>query len=151
MIPDTLHLDQLCNPCVRVVPKKDWSTIIAIWIPLLHHDYNNQLEQSKKIRIIDPIADQFGTVECYVLADNENYIPYLTTLFNPRLTCDQVIEQIIQAYNQPLSTQTILLEEKTIRTIITGKTNSGMLICLTVDNTNCIIDAYPLFAKAYRD
>ena len=143
-------LDPLFNPFIRVIPEKDWSKIKAIWIPFLHHDYNNQLEKSEKITLLKPTIDKFGTVQGYLLASNENYIPYLTTFFNPVWTQDRVIEKILQAHANILETEltvTNQTNDKIIRKTVIGIARSGMLISITTNNENKIIDAFPLFHK----
>lgn len=142
------NLDALFNPFIRVVPEKDWSQIKAIWIPFLHHDYNNQLEKSEKIKILEPVRDKFGTVKGYLTAPNENYIPYLTTFFNPTLTQDQVIEKILQAEQNILEIESIVTDTKTekiIKKTFIGIAKSSMFISLTTDQDNKIINAFPIF------
>ncbi len=144
------NLDALFNPFIRVVPEKDWSKIKAIWIPFLHHDANNQLIKSEKITILQPMADKFGTIQGYLTAPNENYIPYVTTFFNPAWTQDQVIDRIIQAHNNILATEQIVTDttgEKIIRKTVIGVAKSGMMISITTNQDNKIIDAFPIFHR----
>ena len=141
-------LDALFNPFIRVVPEKDWSKIKAIWIPFLHHDANNQLQKSEKITIINPSTDKFGTIQGYLTAPNENYIPYLTTFFSPTLTQDQVIEKIAQAHENILETEQIVTDssgEQIIRKTVIGVAKSGMMISIVTNQDNTIIDAFPIF------
>jgi hypothetical protein len=143
-------LDALFNPFVRVVPEKDWSKIKAIWIPFLHHDANNHLVKSEKITISQPATDKFGTIQGYLTAPNENYIPYVTTFFNPAWTQDQVIEKILQAEKNILETEHIVTNatgEKIMRKTIIGVAKSGMMISIVTNEDNKIIDAFPLFHK----
>ena len=143
-------LEPLFNPFIRVIPEKDWSKIKAIWIPFLHHDYNNQLEKSEKITLLEPTVDKFGTVQGYLLASNENYIPYLTTFFSPSWTQNKVVEKILQAHKNILETELVVsnpANEKIIRKTVTGIAKSGMLISITTNNDDKIIDAFPIFHK----
>ena len=143
-------LESLFNPFIRVVPEKDWSKIKAIWIPFLHHDTSRQLEKSEKITILEPTIDKFGTIQGYLLALNENYIPYLTTFFNPDFTQDEVIEKILQADQNILETESVVTDatgEKTIRKTMIGITKSGMLISIVKNQDDKIIDAFPIFHK----
>jgi len=148
------NLDALFNPFIRVVPEDDWSKIKAIWIPFLHHDYKNQLEKSEKITILQPSVDKFGTIQGYLTAPNEDYIPYKTTFFNPTWTQDLIIEKIMQAYENILETQCIIFDtnhEKIIRKTIIGVTKSGMLIAITLNHAEQIIDAFPIFESKISD
>ena len=153
-------LEFLFNPFIRVVPETDWSKIKAIWIPFLHHDYKNQLEKSEKLTLLQKNVDKFGTMQGYLTAPNENYIPYLTTFFNPALTQDQVIEKILQANGNILETQCVVVDEsqtldnatsavlkttKIIRTTLVGVSKSGMMITLIKNSDDKIIDAFPIF------
>lgn len=141
-------LDTLFNPFIRVVPEKDWSKIKAIWIPFLHHDANNQLQKSERITILQPATDKFGSVQGYLTAPNENYIPYLTTFFNPALTQDQVIEKIAQAHANILETEQIVTDatgEQIVRKVVIGVAKSGMMISIVTNQDNKIIDAFPIF------
>ncbi|MBV8661378.1 MAG: hypothetical protein JO129_04505 [Candidatus Dependentiae bacterium] len=143
-------IESLFNPFIRVVPEKDWSKIKAIWIPFLHHDAAQLLEKSEKITILEPAIDKFGTIQGYLLAANENYIPYLTTFFNPALSQDQVIEIILQANKNILETESVVTDasgEKIIRKTMIGITESGMLISLVKNQDDKIIDAFPIFQK----
>ncbi|MBP6870027.1 hypothetical protein KBC04_04040 [Candidatus Babeliales bacterium] len=142
------NLEALFNPFIRVVPEKDWSEIKAIWIPFLHHDYKNELQKSEKIMILQPSVDKFGSIQGYLLARNENYIPYLTTFFSPQLTQFEVIELILQAQQTILETQLIVSnveDQAVIRKSVIGAAKSGMLITITTDKHDKIIDAFPLF------
>ncbi len=141
-------LENLFNPLIRVVPEKDWSKIKAIWIPLLHHDYNNRLEKSGAIIITQKSIDKFGTVQAYVSASNENYIPYLTTFFNPNFTQEEVLEKIVQAQANILITENIVTDstgELIIRKTKIGVAKSGMMITIVFDQAEKIIDAFPIF------
>lgn len=141
-------LDALFNPFIRVVPENDWSKIKAIWIPFLHHDANNQLQKSEKITILQQATDKFGTIQGYLTAPNENYIPYLTTFFNPALTQDQVIEKILQAHKNILETENIVTDatgDRIIRKTVIGVAKSGMMISIVTNQDNKIIDAFPFF------
>lgn len=142
------NLDALFNPMIRVVPEKDWSKIKAIWIPFLHHDAHNLLEKSEKITILQPETDKFGTVQGYLTAPNENYIPYITTFFNPAWTHEQVLERIIQAHNNILAVEHTVTNnsgEKIIRQTTIGVAKSGMMIAITTNEDYQIIDAAPIF------
>ncbi len=142
------NLENLFNPLIRVVPEKDWSEIKAIWIPLLHHDYQRTLEKSGKIIISQKTIDKFGTVQGYLTAPNENYIPYLTTFFSPILTQDQVLDKIRQADKTILATQQIVIhptDKQTIRKTMIGVSKSGMMITIITNEENKIIDAFPIF------
>lgn len=144
-----LKLDGLFHPITRVIPTDDWSKIKALWIPLLHHDYLNQLERSENITILEPSTDKFGTVQGYLTAPHENYIPYLTTFFNSKWTKNFVIEQIVQAYNNIIeSVHTIVDDHDTIiKKIVIGKTNQKMMIKMILDENDNVVDASPLFCK----
>lgn len=142
------NLDALFTPYIRVVPEKDWSAIKAIWIPFLHHDYKNELQKSEQITILEPKIDKFKTTQGYLVARNENYIPYLTTFFNTEFTQDQVIELILQAQQTVLETEFIVIDpdhHTLIRKSIIGCAKSGMLIKIITDQHDKIIDAFPLF------
>ena len=141
-------LEPLFNPFIRVVPEKDWSSIKAIWIPFLHHDEKNKLVKSEAIQILQPSVDSFGTIQGYLTAPNENYIPYLTTFFNPALTQDQVIDKILQADQNILETQSIITDaanERIIRKTVIGMTKLGMMIAIVKNENDKIIDAFPVF------
>lgn len=141
-------LEPLFNPFIRVVPEKDWSKIKAIWIPFLHHDHHKQLEKTNKITILEPTIDKFGTVQGFLTASNENYIPYLTTFFNPVLTINEVIEKILQAEKNIIETECCVTEETEqllIRKTVIGVAKSGMLISITKNKDDIIIDAFPIF------
>ncbi len=143
-------LEALFNPFIRVVPERDWSKIKAIWIPFLHHDYKHHLEKSDQIKIVHKEIDKFGTIQGYLLAENENYIPYLTTFFNPIFTQDQVIAKILQADQNILETEQILIDQTSqavIRKTIFGVAKSGMLISIIKNQDDKIIDAFPIFHK----
>ena len=144
-------IDGLFNPIIKVIPDHDWSKIKAIWIPLLHHDYNNQLARSERITILQTQTDKFGTIQGFLTAPNENYIPYLTTFFNPTWTQSLVTEQILQAYNNIIETIQVVVDDhdhkNIIRKTVLGLTTSGMLIQITIDSKNQIIDAFPIFYK----
>ena len=144
-----LKLDGLFHPIIRVIPTDDWSKIKAIWIPLLHHDHLNQLERSENITILEPHTDKFGTVQGYLTAPHENYIPYLTTFFNPTWTKDFVINQIVQAHNNIIeSVHTIIDDNDTvIKKIVIGKTEKEMRIKMIFNQNNHVIDASPIFDK----
>lgn len=141
-------LEHIFNPFIRLVPETDWSKIKAIWIPFFHHDYKNKLEQSEKIKILQQKKDKFGTIQGYLTAPNENYIPYLTTFFNPELHQDQVIQKILQANKNILEIQSIVKSSKDttfLRRTSTGVAKSGMLISIITNENNKIIDAFPIF------
>ena len=141
-------LEALFNPFIRVVPEKDWSKIKAIWIPFLHHDTNNLLAKSEKITLLQPETDKFGSVQGYLTAPNENYIPYITTFFNPAWTHEQVLERILQAHSNVLAiehTVTDATGEKIIRKTVIGVAKSGMMISITTNEQHKIIDAFPIF------
>ena len=141
-------LEYLFNPLIRVVPEKDWSKIKAIWIPLLHHDYKNTLEKSGEIIILQKTIDRFGTEQGYLTASNENYIPYLTTFFNPLFTQDEVLEKIVQAHDNILTIQSIITDatgEHIIRKTIIGVAKSGMMMTIVTNQDDKIIDAFPIF------
>ncbi|MDP3788119.1 MAG: hypothetical protein Q8Q60_02230 [Candidatus Chromulinivorax sp.] len=143
-------LDALFNPFIRVIPEKDWSKIKAIWIPFLHHDANNHLVKSEKITILQAETDKFGTIQGYLTAPNENYIPYITTFFNPAWTHNQVIEKIVQAHNNILAIEQAVTDatgKKIIRKTAIGVAKSGMMISITTNENNKIIDAFPIFTK----
>ena len=144
-------IDGLFTPIIRVIPAHDWSKIKAIWIPLLHHDYDNQLARSERITILQAKTDRFGTVQGYLTAPNENYIPYFTTFFNPAWTASFVSEQILQAFNNIIESIHTLTDddnhELIIRKTVLGKTKLGMLIKITLNDKNQIIDAAPIFYK----
>ena len=144
-----LFVEGLFNPTVRVIPADDWSKIRAIWIPLLHHDYQNQLQRSERIKILEKKTDKFGTIQGYLTAPNENYIPYLTTFFNPTWSATLIEEYILQAFhNQVELTQSVIdSDQKTIKKIIVGKTKINMLITIHLNQQGNIIDAAPLFSK----
>lgn len=151
--PDFHHatqqiLETLFIPYIRVVPEKDWSAIKAIWIPFLHHDYKNQLQKSEKITILQSSIDKFKTVQGYLLARNENYIPYLTTFFNSELTQGEVIKLILEAQQTVLETELMVTssdDHNLIRKSVIGAAKSGMLIKIVTDHNDKIIDAFPLF------
>ena len=141
-------LEHLFNPLIRVIPEKDWSQIKAIWIPLLHHDYKNTLEKSGEIFILQKAIDRFGTEQGYLTASNENYIPYLTTFFNPLFTQDQVLEKIVQAHQNILTTQSIITDatgERIIRKTMIGVDKSGIMMTIVTNQDDKIIDAFPIF------
>lgn len=143
-------LEHLFTPFIRVIPEQDWSKIKAIWIPFLHHDYKNKLEKSDTIKIINKSVDRFGTVQGYLFASNENYIPYLTTFFNPELTRDAVIEKIMQAHCNILTIEQTIIDpvtQKSIQSSAIGVAKSGMLLSLIINKDNTIIDAFPIFHK----
>ena len=144
-------IDGLFNPIIRVIPAHDWSKIKAIWIPLLHHDYDNQLARSERITILRSRIDKFGTMQGYLTAPNENYIPYLTTFFNPTWTQDFVIEQILQAHSNVIESIATLVDdddnERIVRQLFLGKTKLGMFIKITLNDKKNIIDASPIFCK----
>lgn len=142
-------LEGLFNPIIKVIPTDDWSKVKAIWIPLLHHDYLNQLERSKKITILDKKIDTFGTIEGFLTAPHENYIPYLTTFFNPMWTKEFVLEQIVQASNNIITSISTVIDdhEVIIKKTVVGITKQGMQIEITFDIDNAIIDAYPFLKK----
>jgi hypothetical protein len=144
-----LKLNGIFNPIVKVIPTDDWSKIKAIWIPLLHHDYLNQLERSENITILEPRSDKFGTVQGYLTAPHENYIPYLTTFFNPTWTKDFIIEQIVQAHDNIIESIHTIIDDNDIiiKRIVIGKTNQKMTIKMILDQNNHVIDASPLFYK----
>jgi len=145
----SFRLDGLFNPVIRVIPTDDWSKIKAIWIPLLHHDYLNQLERSENITILEPRIDKFGTVQGFLTAPHENYIPYLTTFFNPTWTKDFIIEQIVQAHDNIIESVHAIIDENDIiiKRIVIGKTNQKMTITMILDQNNHVIDASPIFYK----
>ncbi len=141
-------LEHLFNPLIRVVPEKDWSQIKAIWIPLFHHDYKNALEKSGEIIFLQKTIDRFATEKGYLTASNENYIPYLTTFFNPKLTQDLVLEKIAEAHKNILimqSTITDSTDERIIRKTMIGADTSGMMITIVTNQDDKIIDAFPIF------
>ena len=141
-------LENLFNSLIRVVPEKDWSKIKAIWIPLLHHDYKNSLEKSGAIIIAQKSIDKFGSVQGYLSASNENYIPYVTTFFNPDFTQDQVLEKIVQARANVLVTESIVTDatgERIVRKTMIGVAKSGMMITIITNQDDKIIDAFPIF------
>jgi hypothetical protein len=141
-------LENLFNPLIRVIPEKDWSKIKAIWIPLLHHDHNNRLEKAGTIIISQKSIDKFGTVQGYLSASNENYIPYVTTFFNPNFTQEQVLEKIVQAQANILITENIITDatgEGIIRKTMIGVAKSGMMITIITNQDSKIIDAFPIF------
>ncbi len=146
-----MFIDGLFTPIIRVIPAHDWSKIKAIWIPLLHHDYDNQLARSERITILHQKTDKFGTIQGYLTAPNENYIPYFTTFFNPAWTTSFVIEQISQAYHNIIECVQMLTDddnhELIIRKTVLGKTKLGMLIKIVLNKKNHIIDASPIFDK----
>ena len=144
-----LLIESMFNPIVRVIPADDWSKIRAIWIPLLHHDYRNQLQRSEKIKILEQKTDKFGTIQGYLTAPNENYIPYLTTFFNPTWSTTLIEEYILQAFhNQVELIQSVIDEDGIIiKKIIIGKTKINMLITIHLNQQGNIIDAAPLFSK----
>ena len=144
-----LKLNGLFHPIIKVIPTDDWSKIKAIWIPLLHHDYLNQLERSETITILQPTSDKFGTVQGYLTAPNENYIPYLTTFFNPTWTKNFIIEQLVQACDNIIETTHTVIDEtgKIIKKTVFGKTCQGMIITMILDKNSHIIDASPIFCK----
>ena len=147
-------LENLFNPLIRVVPEKDWSKIKAIWIPLLHHDYNNRLEKSGAIIITQKSIDKFGTVQGYLTASNENYIPYLTTFFNPNFTQEEVLEKIVQAQANILITENIVTDatgSDIIRKTMIGVIKSGMMITIITNQDDKIIDAFPIFNTQNKD
>ena len=142
------NLEPLFNPFIRVVPENDWSGIKAIWIPFLHHDEKNKLVKSEAIQILQTSVDSFGTIQGYLTAPNENYIPYLTTFFSPALTQDQVIEKILQADKNIIETQSIVIDpisECIIRKTLIGVTKLGMMVAIVKNQDNIIIDAFPVF------
>lgn len=143
------NLAGLFNPIIKVIPTDDWSKIKAIWIPLLHHDYLNQLQRSENITILDKKTDKFGTIQGFLTAPHENYIPYLTTFFNPTWTKEFVLEQIVQASNNTIASISTLIDdhETIIKKTVLGITNQGMHIQMIFNIDNTIIDAYPLFEK----
>lgn len=142
-------LEGLFNPIIKVIPTDDWSKIKAIWIPLLHHDYRNQLERSENITILDKKIDKFGTIQGFLTAPHENYIPYLTTFFNPTWTKDFVLEQIVQASNNVIASISTIINDHDaiIQKTVMGITDQGMHIQMIFDTNNNIIDAYPIFKK----
>ena len=146
-----MMIDGLFTTIIRVIPAHDWSKIKAIWSPSLHHDYDNQLARSERITILQARTDRFGTIQGYLTAPNENYIPYFTTFFNPAWTQSFVIEQISQAYHNMIESIHTLADndnnERIIRKINLGKTKLGMLITITLNEKNNIIDASPIFYK----
>jgi len=143
-----VKLEALFSPSVRVIPEHDWSKIKAIWIPFLHHDYKNQLQRLENIILLESNTDKFGTIQGYLTAPNESYIPYLTTFFNSTWTREEVVKQIMQAMHHVVECRQTLIDpinSKPIRTIIIGKTEKGMLVQITIDKTNMVIDAFPIF------
>lgn len=143
-------LEHLFTPYIRVIPDNNWSKIKAIWIPLLHHDYQQKSEKSHAIIITKQKTDQFGTVQGYLTAPNENYIPYQTTFFNPALTDDQIIDLIQQADNNIVQTVQVFghtTPSTIVRTIKIGFTNTGMQICINYDHNDKIVDAFPIFGS----
>lgn len=142
-------LDHLFTPYIRVIPQDDWSSIQAMWIPLLHHDYLSQMERNKTIIIDQKITDRFGSVQGYLSAPNENYLPYITSFFNPTWTQQQIFDAIKQAEKNIIEIcQTITDSTGTIMRIHKiGQCNNGMLIQIIVHQNHTIIDAYPIFNK----
>jgi len=142
-------LTALFKPAINVVPDRTWSTIKAIWIPFLHHDYKNKLETNHQIIITNKVIDAFGIIQGELTAPNDNYFPYVTTFFNPLWTEDQVIEEILQAYKNIIETQALVTtdDHRMTKKICVGKTQSNMLITIVFDSLNNIIDAYPLINK----
>lgn len=143
------NLYGIFDPIIRVIPTDDWSKIKAIWIPLLHHDYLNQLQRSENITILQASTDKFGTIQGFLTAPHENYIPYLTTFFNPTWTKNMVLEQIVQASNNIIESIHTVVDttDVIIKKTVMGRTTQGMIIMIVFDQDQNIIDASPLFDK----
>jgi len=142
------NLTELVTPQPIVIHKTDDKSVYAIITDCLRYDYQLELQNQNKYQLLDAQTDRFGVTQGYLDVLATTYLnPYQVTMFPSGWDSARLYAEVVSAYQNIIEyTHRIINHNNELeRVYCIGKSSSGVLISMGINNKNKMIHLSPIF------